>query len=467
MYKARRSIDTLSRRARLLLGAWIALALAAPAAILAQQSSVRPAIYLPLVASTRATAPPPALPSVFGMGMTRIAPERGFEGVVASGARWIRSDNSLLWKEVEPIEGAGYRWNSPAIKLLEQEVLRANQQNLKVIVLVRGSPRWATKPYKVDCAPINPDKYARFAAFLAAAVERYSKPPYNVIYWQVGNEPDAYIASKDSHYGCWGVKNDQYYGGRAYGNMLKVVYPVMKAANPAIQVMHGSLLLDRPYNPKTGSGLSARFLEGVFVAGAADSFDILPYNHYFWGDDLGSPDWKATYLIDLQRTYNVPRKPMMMTEAGILCDPGCPLIQAYSMGRYYARAISFDLLATLWYIYDGDGFHNTGLIEPDDITQMRPAYYAYQHAAAQLTGVTYAGPLEGQPEGVEGYRFTRSDGALTVVVWANKERPVTVPVARGAAVACTAWDGEMLACVNSGGAVELTADLGPIYVVAR
>ena len=52
-------------------------------------------------------------------------------------------------------------------------------------------------------------------------------------------------------YGCWGVRTDPYYGGRAYGDMLKVVYPAIKASNPAVQVLHGSLLLDRPYNPQT------------------------------------------------------------------------------------------------------------------------------------------------------------------------------------------------------------------------
>jgi hypothetical protein len=400
------------------------------------------------------------------MVMNSIAPERGFDSLRAAGVTWIRSNNTLLWRDVEPVEGGGYQWNTPAMQGIEQEMLRASQAGLRFIMIVRGSPRWATTPYKADCAPINPAKYARFAAFLAAAVARYSQPPYNVLYWQIGNEPDAYIFSSDSGYGCWGVRTDPYYGGQAYGDMLKVVYPAIKAANPAVQVLHGSLLLDRPYNPQTGSGLSARFLEGVLLAGAADSFDILPYNAYYWGSDLSSADWKTPYLRNLLTTYKIPPKPMLMTETGLLCDPGCPKLQAYAIGRYFARAISFNLLGTMWYMFDSDEFHNTALVEPQDPTRQRPAFLAYQQAVNQLTGATYAGTLAGQPAGIEGYRFARPDGALTVL-WSSKAQPVSIPVDPGAAVTCTAWDGAGLPCSNIAGSVALPADLGPIYIVAR
>jgi hypothetical protein len=399
------------------------------------------------------------------MGMTSITPDRGFESLHAAGVTWIRSNNNLLWRDVEPVEGGGYEWNTPALQRIEQEMILASQSGLKLIMIVRGSPRWATIPYQADCAPIHPTKYDRFAAFLAAAVARYSQPPYNVVYWQVGNEPDAYIFSHDSGYGCWGVRTDPYWGGRAYGDMLKVVYPAIKNSNPTVQVMHGSLLLDHAYDPRTGGGLSARFLEGVLLAGAANAFDILPYNAYYWGKDLNSSDWKTPYLRKLMNTYNIPPKPMLMTETGLLCDPGCPTLQAYAVGRYYTRALSFNLLGSMWYIYDSDGFHNTAMVEPQDPARKRPAYQAYQHAVKQLKGVTYAGPLAGQPAGIEGYRFARPDGALTVF-WSSKAQPANILVDPSATVTCTAWDGGPLPCSNIAGSVALSADLGPIYVVA-
>jgi hypothetical protein len=458
-------LRTCSSRTIALLILWILLAVVFPAAVpAASQSEAKSTIYLPLVLSADPAAQPTPSSTVFGMVMGSISPERGLDDVIAAGATWIRSDNNLLWREVEPVEGGDYQWNTPAIQRLEQEMILASQRNLKLILIVRGSPRWATVPYKADCAPIQPSKYARFAAFLAAAVARYSKPPYNVVYWQIGNEPDAYIFSHDSGYGCWGVKSDPYYGGRAYGEMLKVVYPAIKAANPDVQVLHGSLLLDRPYNPKTGSGLSARFLEGVFLAGAADSFDILPFNAYFWS--LSTQDWKTSYLRNLQAAYNVGPKPMIITEQALLCDPACPQLQAYAVGRYYTRALSYNLLGTLWYIYDADGFHHTALVEPTDVSQLRPAYWAYRQVATQLKDMDYTGPLQGQPSGVEGYRFVGPDRAL-VVLWSSKAQQVVVPVAPSATVTCAAWDGAPLPCTNATGAVTLTADLGPVYVVTR
>jgi hypothetical protein len=474
------SMRARSHRTTIVLGIWIILALLLPAAIsLASQSSMRPTVYLPLVLSVPSEPPPtpspqpwpspiptpqPALPSsVFGLVMTGIRPERGLDGALEAGIAWIRSDNNLLWRDVEPIEGAGYQWSAPSVQRVEQEMIRASQNNLKLIVIVRAHPRWATAPYKTDCAPINPSKYTRFAAFLAAAVARYSQPPYNVLFWQVGNEPDANI---EAGFGCWGIKTDPYYGGRAYGEMLKVVYPAMKAANPAVQVLHGSLLLNTAYHPEISNSVSGRFIEGVFLAGAANSFDILAYNAYAWGNNLNGADWKTPYLRGLMTTYQVPLKPMLITEQALLCDPACPKLQAYAVGRYYARALGSNLLGSLWYIYDSDGFHNTALVEPSNILQRRPAYYAYKYAATLLSGASSLGPLTDQPSGVEGYRFAQGRETL-IVLWSNKAQGVAIPVDPNASVTCTGWDGAALPCSNEAGLVQLTADLGTIYVIAR
>ena len=53
---------------------------------------------------------------------------------------------------------------------------------LRLIMIVQSSPRWATAPYAVDCAPINPSKYACFAAFMAAV----DIAAGNVLHWPSG-----------------------------------------------------------------------------------------------------------------------------------------------------------------------------------------------------------------------------------------------------------------------------------------
>jgi hypothetical protein len=422
-------------------------------------------LYLPVAAARTDT--------IFGLGTTSLTPERGLDDIVALGTTWVRS-GSLLWRDVEPVEGGGYHWDAPGVRAIEQEMLNASSHNLKLILIVRGSPAWATSPYKADCAPINPAKYARFAKFMAAAVERYSSPPYNVMFWEIGNEPDAPIFPIDSGFGCWGVEGDPYYGGRAYGALLKAVYPAMKTKAPEISVLNGGLLLDRPYNPADGSGRAARFMEGVFMAGAGDSFDVLSYHSYSYYDGTvdgtrGATDWKIGYLRDLMLKYNVSQKPLLNSEAALLCiipTPDCRQAQADAIGRYYTRAINDGLLGHLWYLYDSDGFNNTALVEPSDITVQRPTYQAYRNAAAVLGNAQVLGPLAGQEAGVEGYRFARGMQTITVF-WSDVSRSAAIPVQPDAVVRCVDRDGTPVMCDNTGGTVALIARSGPTYVIEQ
>jgi hypothetical protein len=79
-------------------------------------------------------------------------------------------------------------------------------------------------------------------------VARYSVPPYNVKYWELWNEPDvdpalAGLIGGDIPFGCWGDSTDPYYGGGYYAEMLKAVYPRIKAADPQAQVARGRIAL--------------------------------------------------------------------------------------------------------------------------------------------------------------------------------------------------------------------------------
>ena len=89
------------------------------------------------------------------------------------------------------------------------------------------------------CGPIKPDALNAFGDFLFEAVSRYSLPPYNVTYWELGNEPDVdwNVANSAMPFGCWGDASDPYFGGGYYAEMLKVAYPQIKAANPEARVL--------------------------------------------------------------------------------------------------------------------------------------------------------------------------------------------------------------------------------------
>lgn len=414
-------------------------------------------VALPLVASDAARSP-------LGVEISWSRPDEGISGL---GAGWLRR-NGLRWADVEPVAGGGYTWDGAHVRALEAQLVAANRLGLRVILVLHGSPAWAVAPYTADCAPISQQHHDDFARFAAEAVRRYSAPPYGVTHWEIGNEPDAFIFEADAPYGCWGQRNQPLYGGQAYGELLKATYPAIKAADPQAQVLNGGLLLAQPYDPETGEGDSGRFLEGMLEAGAGGSFDILAFHtySYYGGGDAPPADWKPAYLRAILARYG-ETKPLLNTEGALLCyelTAACTQAQAYAAGRLYARAMRDDLLGFVWYLYDNDGFHNTALVEPFDLTRRRPAYLAFAQAAAALAGHRYVGPVTGLPDGAEGHRLSRG-GQATVVIWASVPSPVRLALGAGAAPHCAAWDGSPLPCaVDAAGFLALEAVPGPRYI---
>jgi hypothetical protein len=435
---------------------------------------------IPVVTPTPGKPPKPREPSVFGIEIVDGLTEEYWDDIAALGVLWVRK-NGLLWKDIEPIEGGGYRWDAEPVRLLEQDMLRASARGLRLILIVRGSPAWATE-VESDCAAIKPDSYEDFAAFMAAAVERYSEPPFNVKYWEIGNEPDVdpKLVVQDNVFGCWGDEDDPYYGGRAYGEMLKVVYPRIKAANAAVQVLNGGLLLDIPYSAEDGAGLSARFIEGVFVAGAGASFDILAVHSYYSLFDSISPpdgqtrvpgstaanDWKLPYLYRLMQAYGI-QKPLFVTEGALLCrfrnGSNCLEPQANAIARIYPRALRDNLAGFVWYLYAGDGFHYTGLVEQDNPSIKRPAYAALQHSAQMLGGATFVDQLSTVPSSVEAYVFRRDDKRI-IVFWSNRVQMVDFMLPEQAQPSCTTRDGAAFDCIPVAGRLSLPAVRAAKYI---
>lgn len=427
-------------------------------------------IYLPLLRQSL-----DVVPHVFGIEMSQLTTDRGLRLMSVSGTAWVRR-NALEWKHIEPQRGGGYRWDHPITRIIEEDMLTASQLGVNLIVVIRGSPRWATAPHNADCAPINPNHYQDFARFMAEVVRRYSGPPYNVRYWEIGNEPDAPVFQDDSVFGCWGITDDPYYGGRAYGEMLKVVYPAIKAANPNAIVLNGGLLLDRPYRPEDPASLPGRFFEGVLVAGAGSAFDTVSFHAYtFWRipgqGDLGPRvDWRPAYLRELMRRYGVPEKPLLRTEGALLCPgeitPECRWAQADYLSRLFTRSLRDGLAANIWYVYDSDSYHNTALIEPGDVLVPRPGYFAYRHASRTLAGARYLGRLEGVPDDVEGYVLRRGAEHI-VVVWSDEPRLVAVPLPASGRVSCTNRDGGPVDCPLEGNTALVAVQTGATYLQIR
>ena len=419
-------------------------------------ASVTPPLILtltptaPLLPTVISTQTPPEFP----LSGIEIHAVEGLTLVSEAGAYWVRR-NALLWSDVEPEPGLR-KWD--ALKSLEQELISIANQGMQAILIVRSTPPWAQKLPGVYCGPVKAESLTAFASFMRDAVARYSVPPYNVKYWELGNEPDIdpTFVAPDSVFGCWGDQKDTQYGGAYYAEMLKVVYPQVKITDPQAQVLVGGLLMDcDPVNPPettAGSGkyrdcTPSRFLEGILINGGGDFFDGVSfhaYDYYYSAfGQYGNPNWhsswdttgpvsinKGRYLKDLLLTHGYPGKFLMNTENAILC--GRDGTESTCQGDDYARtkasyiaqsftvALAEGMQANVWFsLY---GWRGSGLVSSS--AQPFPAYQAYQFNANSLRLAVPGGGLTDYP-GVRGYRFMR--GPKTVwVLWSLDGSPHTI-----------------------------------------
>lgn len=340
------------------------------------------------------------------------------------GVSWIRL-NTVSWQSVQPTEERVYHWD--ALETFEEELLAARAANLTPIVVVDDNPAWATIPYQdpttgatkhARCGAVQAERFHDFAAFMQALVARYSKAPYSVRYWEIGNEIDIdpRLLTEFLHgfFGCWGNIEDPYYGGEHYGHMLQVVTPAIKAIDPNAQIVIGGLALDTPHTTDTTKGYPERFFEGILKAGAGDSFDIVGFHVYPWyrgnlaetknqaqntdkqlysDPDRYDEKWvlwggttlgKVRYLREMMLQYGID-KPLFLNETALVKDSPHTQhfyeAQADHLVRQVVRAMFADVKTFIWYTLHESGWLSAGLLDRD--YQPRPPYTAYAYLIKQ------------------------------------------------------------------------------------
>ena len=394
--------------------------------------------------------------NVSGIEMHEINPVGGLELVVEADAAWIRR-NALFWSDVEPYPGDR---NWEALSRLEEELMNASKAGLQTILVVRRTPTWAQKFPGVYCGPIKPEALNAFAEFMAEVVERYSRPPFNVIYWEIANEPDIdpKLVAPDEIFGCWGDDQEAYYGGEYYADMLRLVYPEIKAANPQAQVLIGGLVLDcDPDKPPYIEGSTEKkdcaptlFFEGILKNTGGNFFDGVSfhaydyylgaegkYNNINWDSswDNNGPVMinKITYIRQLLQSYGYPGKFIINSELGILCgntgeETECKTeafqdTKANYVAQTYAIAQALGLRANIWYSIHG--WRGSGLANMAN--NPTKALSAFATSARILSGSKLIRSLEGYPQ-IMGYEFSKN-GRLYWVLWAMDSDPQFIQLA--------------------------------------
>jgi hypothetical protein len=226
--------------------------------------------------------------------------KRSLEMVREMGAPWIVE--YFPWAYVEQTQGR-FIWNHTDLV-----IEHAHRQGLRTIARLGFVPEWARPP---DTTPLYLDE-EHFVDFGRYAVEFVTRYAGKVEYVIIGNEPNLALE--------WGY---QEVDPAKYVELLRVVYPMIKEANPNVKVLAGALAPSLAPEGNEWGMDDLIYLQRMYEAGAAPYFDILAIHAYGWHfgpDEPAAPDAVNFRRAELQREIMVANgdghKQAMITEGG-------------------------------------------------------------------------------------------------------------------------------------------------------
>ncbi|HEY7960597.1 MAG TPA: hypothetical protein VID29_01635 [Solirubrobacteraceae bacterium] len=229
--------------------------------------------------------------AVLSNGSTPAQADRAVANAHALHAKIVRTE--IPWSVLEPRAG---RIDPHALAFVDRLATDAAADGIGVVMTVDSTPCWASSAPAAllrSCAPARsgeanawpprePGAYASFVAYLAG---RYGDQLAAIEVW---NEPDQ--------------ANQHYFAGpekpQRYAAILRAAYPAIKQADPAVQVLGGSLV-----------GSNGVFLRALYAAGIKGFYDGLSV--HFYNLVLGS--LRATHEVQLA---NGDAKPIWLDEFG-------------------------------------------------------------------------------------------------------------------------------------------------------
>jgi polysaccharide biosynthesis protein PslG len=264
------------------------------------------AVLAGLVACSVSVAPPPAQASVIapadGYGFAQGAAwvtgspadtNRELDAVARTGASWVRVP--MDWSQIEPSRGQ-FNWG-----VVDNLVNSARGRNLRILALIGYTPVWARVEGAQLLFPTSPpQRPADFAAFVTAAVKRYGD---RVSAWEIWNEPNLPL--------FFGFVDNK---GARYADILKAVYPAIKAVQPNSTVVAAGL------SRLPGSDAPPSFLQQLYDAGAGGFFDAAAAHPYVFPTGFAAdPEngWSdVARMHDVMAAHGDGGKKIWMTELG-------------------------------------------------------------------------------------------------------------------------------------------------------
>jgi hypothetical protein len=188
------------------------------------------------------------------IGMSQADIDRTLDEMQAMGVQNVRI--LIPWNGIE-LANDFYYWNK-----VDALVNAAYERNMGILGVLNSTPAWATEPGQP--APASPPADpAEYAEFVGAVADRYAG---KVSAYEIWNEPNATT--------FWYPSPDP----AAYTELLQAAYPAIKAADPDATVIGGVVGWVTDYPNLAIS--PAKYVEGMYDAGAQGYFDALSYHPY-------------------------------------------------------------------------------------------------------------------------------------------------------------------------------------------
>jgi hypothetical protein len=330
--------------------------------------------------------PPPPLPSTsfprFGIAaggniqnLSATALATDLDMYKSAGSRWARID--INWEVIQRGGPASYDW-AP----FDRVVQASTSRGLTVLAGILYTPAWARPANTNGTYP--PTDLANYASFARVAAQHYA--PMGVHTWEIWNEPNI---------GFWSPAPNP----ARYAQMLKLAYPAIKQADPSAFVISAGLSPYGAYGQSTATLMNPlTFLERMYAAGAAGSFDALGWHPYNFTGIFFHP---ASAWSQVSETTPSARSMMVAngdsakqiwgTEFGAPTGTSSSAVSEASQAQLvkdgYAKWKTWSFAGPLfWYSARDQGTNtldreqNFGLVHND--YSSKPSLAAYQAAAA-------------------------------------------------------------------------------------
>lgn len=209
------------------------------------------------------------------------------------------------WAYIERSPG-NFHWEQA-----DRIIRHAQNQGLKIIARMGFVPEWARHDESTNSTLnyLPADRYDHFADFVARFAQRYQNSVSHVIIW---NEPNLSFE--------WGYRP---VSAVEYTDLLRVVYPAVKASSPETIILAGALAPTlEPANSPHGLN-DLIYLEQMYKAGAADYFDGIAVHTYgLQAPPTDEPDAgvlnyrRVELLVEIMKKFGDGHKPVYITETG-------------------------------------------------------------------------------------------------------------------------------------------------------